>query len=110
MAKVIVEFDGVPDGRIHPKRFLVGDDVAGALASVAVSSGWASVEDASTPAKSAPQLDAKKAVAVAGKAVAAAKAALKKADDDDQKAVAQEGLAVAEADLAAAKLALEALG
>lgn len=41
MAKVIKQFDGVPDGQVQPRTFMPGDDVHGDLARVAVGEGWA---------------------------------------------------------------------
>jgi hypothetical protein len=41
MAKVTKEFDGCPDGEVHPKSFKPGDIVEGDLARVAIENGWA---------------------------------------------------------------------
>lgn len=40
-AIVTVPFRGVPDGEHHPQFFNVGDELAGDLAAVALTEGWA---------------------------------------------------------------------
>lgn len=40
-AYVITPFDGVPDGEALPRRFEVGEELAGDLAAVALKEGWA---------------------------------------------------------------------
>lgn len=41
-AYVIKPFNGVPDGEALPRRFEVGDEIGGELASVALREKWAS--------------------------------------------------------------------
>lgn len=40
-AIVTVEFMGVADGDIYPRRFTVGEPVTGDIAAVALNEGWA---------------------------------------------------------------------
>lgn len=47
-AKVTVEFSGVPDGEIHPRKFKPGDTVEGELAAIALDQGWAEQEKGSS--------------------------------------------------------------
>ena len=40
-AVIKVPFKGVPDGKVYPKTFAIGDQITGNLARVAVEQGWA---------------------------------------------------------------------
>jgi len=59
MAKVIVEFCGVPDGEVYLKEFALGDEVNGDLAVVAIREGWA--EETETKASKPDENKARKA-------------------------------------------------
>ncbi|MCY1538272.1 hypothetical protein D9M68_738040 [compost metagenome] len=104
MAKVTEAFDGVPDGSIYPRRFQVGEVVAGDLATVAMNNGWAEEEEAAVD----PLAELKAAVTVAGAAVGKAKKAHKDAVAGADKEAAAGVLKDAEAGLVAAKDALKA--
>jgi hypothetical protein len=57
MAKVIKEFLGCKDGEAHPTQFVEGMTVEGDLARVAVSEGWAELEEGESldpPGKTEP--------------------------------------------------------
>jgi hypothetical protein len=44
MPKVTKQFDGCPDGQVHPKTFMPGDTVSGDLGRVALAQGWATAD------------------------------------------------------------------
>lgn len=106
MAKVTEAFDGVPDGSIYPRRFDVGSEVSGDLATVAVNNGWAELEDPGTDSLAA----LKDVVTSAGAAVGKAKKAHKDAAAGADKTAAAATLRDAEAVLVAAQDALKAAG
>lgn len=56
MAKVVVAFNGVPDGQCHPRTFEIGDDVFGSLADVVIREGWA-VDEAAAPDGAADEIE-----------------------------------------------------
>lgn len=63
--RVIVAFDGVVDGAIHPRHFAVGEEVEGQLAAVALANGWAEQMDEKPKSIAAMTLEELKAYAAA---------------------------------------------
>jgi hypothetical protein len=61
-AKVTEAFNGVPDGRIHPRQIAVGEIIDGDLAAVAIREKWAeeTADEAPAPAAAKPKAKGKK--------------------------------------------------